>query len=129
MVLIESSVLMQVQRQPDSREAVELGALISSGEAATTGPVIMEYLRGAKSQQELEFLAERVVSISYLEVDQQAWVVAGRLSNRLLRAGTRMTSMDVTIAAVAIRHGVPLYTLDRAFGRIPELALHQPSAR
>ena len=128
MILVESSVLVQVQRLPASREAIELGALISSGEATVTGPVIMEYLRGARSQQEIEFLAERVVSLKYLEVDQQAWVIAGRLSNRLLRAGTTMSSMDVTIAAVAIRHGVPLYTLDTGFGRIPEVTLYQPSS-
>ncbi len=127
MILIESSVLMQVQRLPNSLEAVELGMLMSSGDAALTGPVIMEYLRGARSQQELEFLAERVVSINYLEVDQQSWVIAGRLSNQLLRAGTRMSSMDVTIAAVAIRHDTPLYTLDGGFRRIAELNLYQPS--
>ena len=125
MILIESSVLMQAQRLPDSQEAIELAALMSSGEAALTGPVIMEYLRGARSPAEFEFLAERVVSVECLEMDQQAWVIAGRLSNRLIRAGTTMTDLDVAIAATAIRHDVPLYTLDGAFERIPELMLYR----
>ena len=127
MILVESSVLMQAQRLPESEEARELAALMSSGEAAVTGPVIMEYLRGARSTSELEFLAERVVSIDCLEMDQQAWVIAGRLSNRLIRTGKTMTDLDVAIAAAAIRHTVPLYTLDRAFKRIPELKLHRRS--
>ena len=127
MILIESSVLMQVQRLPNSREATELGALMSSGTAAVTGAVIMEYLRGARSPEELDFLAGRVQSISYLEMDQQAWVIAGRLSNRLMRTGATMTDLDVTVAAAAIRHDVPLYTLDTAFGRIDELTLYQPT--
>lgn len=125
MILIESSVLMQAQRLPDSHEAIELAALMSSGEAALTGPVIMEYLRGARSPAELDFLAERVVSVESLETDQQVWVIAGRLSNRLIRAGTQMTDLDVAIAATAIRHDVPLYTLDGAFERIPELRLYR----
>ena len=125
MILIESSVLMQAQGLPDSQEAIELAALMSSGEAAVAGPVIMEYLRGARSPGEFEFLAERVVSIEYLETDQQAWVIAGRLSNRLIRSGGMMSDLDVAIAATAIRHDVPLYTLDGYFERIPELRLHR----
>ena len=126
MVLVESSVLMQAQRLPESEEARELSALMFSGEAAVTGPVIMEYLRGARSADELEFLAERLVSIRCLEMDQQAWVIAGRLSNRLIRAGEMMTDLDVAIAATAIRHNVPLYTLDGGFKRISELRLYRP---
>ena len=125
MILVESSVLMNAQRLPQSTEARELAALMASGEAAVAGPVIMEYLRGARSPEELEFLAERVVSIDCLEMDQQAWVIAGRLSNRLIRAGAMMTDLDVAIAATAIRHDVPLYTLDGAFERIPELRLYR----
>ena len=129
MILVESSVFVQAQRLPESREARELAALMSSGEAAVTGPVIMEYLRGARSPNELDFLAERLVSIDYVEIDQQAWVTAGRLSSRLMRAGETMSDLDVAIAAAAIRHDVPLYTLDRGFTRIPELKLYSPLPR
>jgi predicted nucleic acid-binding protein len=125
MILVESSVLMQAQRLPDSEVAKDLASLMASGEATVTGPVIMEYLRGARSPEELEFLAERLVSIDCLEMDQQAWVIAGRLSNRLIRTGETMTDLDVAIAAAAIRHDVPLYTLDGAFERIPELRLYR----
>ena len=126
MILVESSVLMQVQRLPESKEAVELATLMASGDAAVTGPVIMEYLRGARSPEDFEFLASRIVSVNYLEMDQQAWVIAGRLSKRLIRAGERMTDLDVAIAAAAIRHNVQLYTLDGGFERISELRLYRP---
>ena len=126
MILVESSVLMQAQRLPDSEDAEHLAALIASGEAAVTGPVIMEYLRGARSQEEFEFLSERIVSIYYLEVDQQTWVLASKLSRRYIRAGEMMSDLDVVIAAAAIRHSAPLYTLDGGFQRIPELELYEP---
>ena len=106
---------------------MELISLLSSGEAVVTGPVIMEYIRGARSAEELDFLTERIVSIEWLNVDQQTWVTAGRISNRLIRMGQMLTDLDVVIAAVAIRHDVPLYTLDRGFDRIPELRFYQPS--
>ena len=46
MILLESSVLMQAQRLPNSEESKQVASLIISGEAAVTGPVVMEYLRG-----------------------------------------------------------------------------------
>ena len=127
MVLVDSSVFINAQRRPDSDDSIELIVLLSSGEAVVTGPVIMEYIRGARSVEELEFLTERIVSIDCLEVDQQTWVTAGRISNQLIRIGQMLTDLDVVIAAVAIRHDVPLYTLDRGFDRIQELRLHQPT--
>ena len=126
MILVESSVLMHAQRLPNSDIAKHLAALIVSREAVLTGPVIMEYLRGSRTQDEFDFLAERVVSIDYLEVDQQTWVLAGSLSRRYMRSGETMSDLDVVIAATAIRHDVPLYTLDGGFERIPELKLHKP---
>lgn len=126
MVLIESSVFINAQRRPSSRESIELASLLSSGEAVVTGPVIMEYIRGARTAEELDFLAERIVSVECLDTDQQTWIIAGRLSHRFIRMGQMLSDMDVVIAAAAIRYDVPLYTLDRGFDRIPELRLHQP---
>ena len=69
---------------------------------------------------------DRVMSLPYLETDQQVWLIAARLSNRLMRGGYTISVPDATIAAAAIRHGIPLYTLDHGFSRIPELELYNP---
>ena len=126
-VLVDSSVLIQAQRLPGSETTRQLGTLLVSGEAAVTGPVIMEYIRGARSQEELEFLTQRIVSLGFLEMDQAVWVIAGQLDYRLMLAGDPLANMDLILAATAIRHGVPLYTLDYGFSRIPELDLYHPS--
>ena len=127
MTLIDSCILIQAQRLPNSKEAVELAALLISGEAAVTGPVIMEYLRGSRSDEEFDFLSERILSIKFLEMDEQTWVIAGRLSNRFMHSGKPMADSDVAIAATAIRHDVPLYTLDKGFERVAELTLYEPT--
>ena len=126
MILIDSSVFIQAQRLPKSTEASALAALLASGEAAVTGPVIQEYIRGARSAEEFDFLVGRILSIQYLEMDQQAWVIAGGVDNRYIRIGCKVSDMDIAIAAAAIRHDVPLYTLDGVFARIPELNLYEP---
>ena len=125
-ILVESSVLMHAQRLPNSEEAGHLASLIVSGDAAVTGPVVMEYLRGARSDDEFNFLSERITSLDFLELDPPTWVWAGRLSGRYMRAGVTISDLDIVIAATAIRHGVPLYTFDGVFARIPELDLYEP---
>ena len=127
-VLIDTSLLIQAQRRPESPEARELAELLIDGDASVTGAVIMEFLRGARSDSEMAFLVSRMTSINYLEMDRQAWILAGRISNRLSRSGQTLSDFDVAIAAAAIRHDVPLYTLDKGFQRIPELTLYQPSS-
>lgn len=127
-VLVDSSILIEAQRRPTSAAAQEFAHLQSAGDAAVTGPVIMEYLRGARAAQNLDILIERLSSVAYLEMDRRAWTIAGIIGNRLLRAGEPLSDMDTAIAAAAIRHDVPLYTLDRGFERIPELRLHRPSS-
>ena len=126
MTLIDSCILIQAQRLPNSKEAVELAVLLTSDKATVTGPVIMEYLRGSRSAEEFDFLSERILSIKFLEMDEQTWVIAGRLSNRFMRSGEPMADSDVAIAATAIRHNVPLYTLDKGFERVAELTLYEP---
>ena len=126
-VLVDSSVFVQAQRQPQSEVARRLLDLLASSSIAITGPILIEYLRGARSQEDIEFLLGRVMSIPYLETDKEVWLIAARLSNRLMRGGYAISVPDATIAATAIRHAVPLYTLDQDFNRIPELDLYDPS--
>lgn len=127
MILVESSVFIHVQRLPNSKEAVELAALLTSGEVAVTGAVMMECIRVARSAAELEFLIDSFSSFHYLDMDQRTWVIASRLNNRLLRIGCTLSDFDTVIAATAIRHNVPLYTLDKRFERVTELTLYEPT--
>lgn len=112
---------------PDSQTTLHLGSLLASGEAVVTGPVVMEYMQGALNRQQLNDFTERIVSLDFLETDQMVWVTAGQLGSHLLRAGLSLPDADVIIAATAIRHDVPLYTLDKGFDRIPELKIYEPS--
>ncbi len=129
MVLVDSSVFIRAQRQPNSEEAGELAALLIRGEARIAGPVIMELIQGARLEQNRRFLAERLPAIDCLELDQEAWLTAGMISSRLRRSGEMLPNMDVIIAAAAIRHSMPLYTLDGRFERIPELTFYRPQQR
>ena len=125
-ILIDSSVLIHGQRQPNSEITKHLVDLLASGEAAVTGPVIAEFIQGARNRLELEFLSARIFSADFLDMDRDVWVAAGILGSWLRSVGVKLPITDVSIAATAIRYGVPLFTLDRGFDGIPELELYQP---
>ena len=86
----------------------------------------MEFIRGARSQEQVDRFTRIAVSIDFLEMDKAVWVVAGILGGQLKRRGLGLPASDVIIAATAIRYDVPLYTLDKGFDRIPDLKLYQP---
>ena len=127
-ILLDSSVLIHAQRLPNSDVTAHLGEIIASGEAMVTGPVIMEFIRGAKTREQVDRFTRTVVSIDFLEMDQAVWVVAGRLGIQLKLRGLGLPASDIIIAATAIRHDVPLYTLDKGFNRIDELEFYRPSS-
>ena len=126
-VLVDTSILIQTQRVPDSVEARELASLLASGEAAMVGPVIMEHLRGARSSEEFEDIRDSLFAVPRLEMDFETWAIAARISARLIQAGNSLPDTDVFIAAAAIRHNVPLYTNDAGFRRIAELRFYRPN--
>ena len=126
-VLLDTSVLLHAQKLPETVVARQVAVLLASGEAAVPGPVVMEYMRGARTQEQLDFLRASITSVDFLVADQRVWVLAGNLAFRLRRTGRHLPDPDVLVAATAIRHNVPLYTLDKGFNRIPELKLYEPS--
>ena len=65
-VLVDSSVLINAQRRPDSRESIELASLLSSSNAVVTGPVIMEYIRGPDLPKISTFLLKGYSLLSVL---------------------------------------------------------------
>ena len=114
---------------PDSEIILHLGALLASREAVVTGPVVMKFIREAKSQEQMDRFMRTVLCIDSLETDNVVWVAAARPRIQLKRNGlAALPANDLIIAATAIRHNVPLYTLDKGFNRIPELELYQPLA-
>jgi len=90
--------------------------------------VLFEWLRGPRTQQELDlqeglFPAQGAVPFGPAEAE-----VAASLYRRVARPRGR--DVDLAIAACAITHGVPFWTLHvNDFRDVPGLTLHRPTGR
>ena len=125
-VVIDSSVWIAAHRNPESAVTTELRRLIRSQLAVGVGPVLAELLVGARHDQLRRRAFAAFGAIAYLEADYRTWGLAGDMGRRLGSANLAIGFADLIIAALAIQHGLALYTLDRDFERIEGLRLHQP---
>jgi len=126
MVIADTSVWIPFFNRPNSREKQTLDLLIDADDVALVGIVLAELLQGCRSHQERDELKDGLLALPYLEVTQSTWVNAGALSAGLLRKGITLPLSDLIIAALAIEHHCPVYSLDDHFRKIPDLPLFKP---
>lgn len=126
--LIDSSAWIEFFRATGSpanlalREHIRSGALL-----ATTGPVAMELLAGARSPAESRRIRRSLAACRSLAVRADDWVDAASIYARCRLGGTTPRNLlDCLIAAVAIRAGAAVLAQDRDFeliARHTDLAL------
>ena len=126
MIIADTSVWIAFQRNPDSSTGRELNALLRNNDVAIIGPVLMEMLQGARTEDELHFLEENLSALQFIDADQTTWLNAGELSYRLKRQGITLPFADVVISAIALQYDAELFTLDSDFRRVPGLRFHEP---
>ena len=121
-VLVDTSVWIGFLRDSSGPEVDLLVGLIRAGETATTDAVLLEVLVGTTDEQEAErlrrFLAGSVLLRQESPVDAER---AASLYRACRRAGEAPRSMnDCLVAAVALRHDVPVLHRDRDFTVLAE---------
>lgn len=77
-----------------------------------------ELLRGIRDAPELAAVEELISTVPVLLERPALWGEAGRLSNRLRRAGKVVDLIDCYLGVLAREHGAGLLTGDRHFGAI-----------
>jgi predicted nucleic acid-binding protein len=77
--------------------------------------ICLELLTGAKDERMYDSLRERMSVLTLLEEDEALWDISYHLGYDLRRKGITVPTVDVTIAASAIRHGARLLHQDRHF--------------
>lgn len=129
MVIADTSVWIPFFNRPDSPQKATLDLLIDADEVVLVGVVLAELLQGCRTSSERETLSEALLALPYHEVTQFIWSQTGDLSAQLLRRGVTLPLSDLIIAALAIEHHCPVYSLDTHFKKIPGVRLYLPASR
>jgi predicted nucleic acid-binding protein len=118
--LADTSAWVEFVRDRDTRVADRLERAISRDLLATTEPVMMEVLAGARDTRHARRLRGLLDGTRLLPVgDLRAWEAAAAIYRTCRRAGfTPRSQLDCLVAAVAIREDVEVIHADRDFDEI-----------
>lgn len=111
MVLIDTSVWINLYRKKSSSLGEFIWSLVAKNEAALCGQVWVEFLGGFRKKEEFEHFETRLKAFSFIETSVSAY----QLAARLLAEYTKLGSGDAVIAATAITSKISLLTYDKDF--------------
>ena len=120
MVLVDTTVWIDLFAGNDTPQVVALERLLAAGEdICTCGVVLTEVLQGIRQDAAYRRTRSQFAHFRFLPMSQDTFVHAAELYRSLRRRGVTIRKpLDCMIAAVAIEHGVPLLHRDRDFDPI-----------
>ena len=121
MIVVDTSVWIDVLNDVDSRQAHQCVELIEGGQpVALTDVVLTEILQGLRSEREASLVEQHLRAFPVLRLeDLDDFVLAARLSRTARRSGvTIRKTLDCLIAAPCVRTGAPLLHADDDFDRL-----------
>jgi predicted nucleic acid-binding protein len=125
LVIADTNVWIHYIRHESGEIGQELDDLLEDRKVALVGVVLAEILQGATGEQDHQRLAHALEMIDYIEDSRDAWANAGRLVRTMRERGEQMPLTDLLIASITIAGDHELFTLDRAFSKIPGLRLYK----
>lgn len=118
MILIDTSVWIEfLRRQGDPAVKQRVAAYVELGESAYCGPVEFELLSGARPKERADVKAALGFS-EFLVFSRACWQRAAEMEQQLRAKGVTVPRDDIFVAAAAVHHGVPVYSLDPHFALI-----------
>jgi predicted nucleic acid-binding protein len=118
MILIDTSAWVEFLRDTQSPVCARVDELLD-GEIATSHPIRMEVLAGARDERHLEQLRRLLARASLLATEPTDYEDAAALYRACRRGGETVRKLiDCLIAATAVRTGIPVLHADADFERL-----------
>ena len=117
-VLVDTSVWSLALRRnlpADGPEESELIELIREVRVQIIGPVRQELLSGVKNQAQFQKLRNHLRAFPDLELTPRDYETAAEFFNLCRGNGIQGSNTDFLICAIAARHKIPIFTMDRDF--------------
>lgn len=122
MLLVDTSVWIEVLRKPAGIQLDEVGAI---EEIVTCLPVVQEVLQGFLDDRAYRIARDSMLSFPIVEspLEADAFIEAADLYRTARRAGvTIRTGFDCLIAVCALRHGLTVVHRDRDFDALARVS-------
>ena len=125
-VLVDTCVWsLALRRGGDSgaKPVEEFRSLIADKRVQMIGAIRQEILSGIREEAQFKELEARLSAFPDLQVDSEDYVTAARFFNMCQAKGIQGSNTDFLICAVAVRHRLAIFTIDKDFA---QYARHLP---
>jgi predicted nucleic acid-binding protein len=122
MTLVDTSGWIEFLRERDSAVANRVEALLRAGEAGWCDLIATELRNGARGPKELKALQTLEEVVTLFPLDAAAWQQARTLAQACRQAGVTAPTVDIVVAACALRHGLKVEHCDEHFTAIQRVS-------
>ena len=130
MVIVDTSIWIDFFQNPAAACNQKLENLIrDNNKAAICGIILQEILQGIKDNRSYMLTKQRLSRLPFINTDKEIYLFASSLYRTLRQKGITVTPVDVTIAAIAIKNEMAIFTNDSHFKDIEKysnLKLYSP---
>ena len=123
-VLIDTSVWIEFFKA-NSSVSNNLELLLIEDSVEICGVVLFELLQGIKSESEKLKIKDILLNLPYVEINKNIWQKSAEISLNIKKKGYTIPFSDILIGTLAIENNFSVFTLDKHFELIPELALYK----
>ena len=122
MILVDTSVWIDILRDPNAHIVNAFQDRTGSEDTVLTRFNQLELLQGAKDQKEWKLLDDYLSTQYYLEASANTWREAARIYFELRRKGITINSpIDCCIAQIAMEYDCLLLHRDKDFERVARI--------
>lgn len=117
-IIVDTCVWSQALRRHHPEEYLstkELCNLIDDVRVQMIGPIRQELLSGIQSEKQFQQLKEYLNSFPDLTIETIDYEQAAQFSNKSRNKGIQGSTIDFLICAIAYRHQMPIFTVDKDF--------------
>lgn len=123
-VLVDTSVWIEFFKA-NSSVSNNLELLLIEDSVEICGVVLFELLQGIKSESEKLKIKDILLNLPYVEINKNIWQKSAEISLNIKKKGYTIPFSDILIGTLAIENNFSVFTLDKHFELIPELALYK----
>jgi predicted nucleic acid-binding protein len=127
-VLIDTSIWSLALRRKtaqlnraERQQVEEWKVLVSDGRVRLAGIIRQEVLSGIREARDFERLRERLAPFDDISVETRDHEQAASYFNACRAKGVTPTAFDVLICALAVRHGLAIFTTDGDFSHYAKI--------
>lgn len=113
--LVDTTIWVKYLRGLNKSLKERIDSLVLQEKVFTTEVIIMEILRGAKSDKEYNMLYQDFLALPQLIIDHSVWEMAWKTAYKLRKSGVNVPMADVIIAAVSMYYRCTLIHSDEHF--------------